>query len=183
MHYEIDIEGMKRSLKLFKVADDLQIAAFILYGDVEICRHAAKKLLDKAPKFDIMMTAASKSIPLIYEMARRSGDSDYVVALKAQKVYMGEPMSVDVNSITTFEKQKLWIGEDDVEKLKGKRVLVIDDVISTGESLKAIVDLATKAGGEVVGQMAVLAEGYSYDRTDISVLAKLPLFDGDGNII
>ena len=92
-------------------------------------------------------------------------------------------MSVDVNSITTFEKQKLWIGEDDVEKLKGKRVLVIDDVISTGESLKAIVDLATKAGGEVVGQMAVLAEGDSYDRTDISVLAKLPLFDGDGNII
>ncbi|MDO4517892.1 MAG: phosphoribosyltransferase family protein [Bacillota bacterium] len=183
MYYEIDIAGLKRNLKLFPVSQDLQIAAFILYGDVEICQHAAEKLLAKAPEFDIMMTAASKSIPLIYEMARQSEHNDYVVALKAQKVYMGEPLSVEVNSITTFEKQKLWIGEDDVAKLKGKRVLVLDDVISTGESLKAICELAEKAGGQVVGKMAVLAEGDSYYREDISVLAKLPLFDKDGNVL
>lgn len=184
MEYEIDIAGIKRKLKLFKVADDLQIAAFILYGDVEITRHAAEKLLEKAPDYDIMLTAASKSIPLIYEMARQSGKNEYVIALKAQKVYMGEePITVDVNSITTFEKQKLWLGEDDAEKLKGRKVLVVDDVISTGESLKALENLAEKAGGKVVGKMAVLAEGDAYDRTDIAVLGQLPLFDGQGKVI
>lgn len=183
MYYEIDIAGMKRNLKLFKVTDDLQIAAFILYGDVEITMHAAKELLARAPEFDIMLTSASKSIPLIYEMARQSGKNDYVVALKAQKVYMGEPLSADVNSITTFERQKIYIGEDDVAKIKGKRVLIVDDVISTGESLKALERLAEAAGGEIVGKMAVLAEGDSFDRTDITVLGKLPLFDAEGNML
>ena len=181
MNYEIDIAGMKRSLKLFKVSDDLQIAAFILYGDVEITMPAAKELLARAPEFDIMLTSASKSIPLIYEMARQSGKNDYVVALKAQKVYMGEPISADVNSITTLHRQQIFIGEDDAEKLRGKRVLIVDDVISTGESLKALEKLAEKSGGNIVAKMAVLAEGDSYDRTDITVLGKLPLFDGEGN--
>ncbi len=183
MYYEIDIAGMKKNLKLFKVSDDLQIAAFILYGDVAITMHAAKELLARAPEFDIMLTSASKSIPLIYEMARQSGRNDYVVALKAQKVYMGEPLSADVNSITTFERQKIYIGEDDVEKLRGKRVLIVDDVISTGQSLSALEKLVEKAGGNIVAKMAVLAEGDSYDRTDITVLGKLPLFDAEGNIL
>ena len=184
MKYTIDIAGLKRDLKLFQVSDNLQIAAFILYGDVEITKHAAKELLAKAPEFDIILSAASKSIPLVYEMARQSGHDEYVIALKAQKVYMGEnPITADVNSITTFEKQKLWLGEDDAAKLKDRRVLIVDDVISTGESLKAMVALAEKSGGNVVGQMAVLAEGDSFDRKDISVLAKLPLFDADGNIL
>ena len=183
MNYEIDIAGMKRNLKLFKVSDDLQIAAFILYGDVEITIHAAKELLARAPEFDIMLTSASKSIPLIYEMARQSGKNDYVVALKAQKVYMGEPISADVNSITTLHRQQIFIGEDDAEKMHGKRVLIVDDVISTGESLKALEKLAEKSGGNIVAKMAVLAEGDSYDRTDITVLGKLPLFDGEGNVL
>ena len=182
MKYEVDIAGMKRELKLFKVADDLQIAAFILYGDVEITKHAAKELLSRAPKFDIMLTAASKSISLIYEMACQAGMDEYIVALKSQKVYMENPLTVDVNSITTFETQKLWLGNDDAEKLTGKRVLIVDDVISTGESLKALENLALKAGGEVVAKMAVLAEGDAFDRTDITVLGKLPLFDGEGNL-
>ena len=183
MNYEVDIAGMKRSLKLFKVSDDLQIAAFILYGDVEITMHAAKELLARAPEFDIMLTSASKSIPLIYEMARQSGHNDYIVALKSQKVYMGEPLGADVNSITTFQRQKIYIGEDDVAKIKGKRVLIVDDVISTGQSLAALEKLANSAGGEIVGKMAVLAEGDAYDRTDITVLGKLPLFDGEGNVL
>ncbi len=183
MFYEVDIAGMKRNLKLFHVADDLQIAAFILYGDVEITQHAAKELLAKAPEFDIMLTSASKSIPLIYEMARQAGVNEYVVALKAQKVYMGEPLTADVNSITTLDKQKLFIGEDDAAKLKGKRVLIVDDVISTGESLRAMEKLVEKAGGNIVAKMAVLAEGDSYDRTDITVLGKLPLFNGAGEVI
>ena len=183
MFYEVDIAGMKRNLKLFHVADDLQIAAFILYGDVEITQHAAKELLAKAPEFDIMLTSASNSIPLINEMARQAGVNEYVVALKAQKVYMGEPLTADVNSITTLDKQKLFIGEDDAAKLKGKRVLIVDDVISTGESLRAMEKLVEKAGGNIVAKMAVLAEGDSYDRTDITVLGKLPLFNGAGEVI
>lgn len=183
MFYEVDIAGMKRNLKLFHVADDLQIAAFILYGDVEITQHAAKELLARAPEFDIMLTSASKSIPLIYEMAQQAGVNEYVVALKAQKVYMGEPLTADVNSITTLDKQKLFIGEDDAAKLKGKRVLIVDDVISTGESLRAMEKLVEKAGGNIVAKMAVLAEGDSYDRTDITVLGKLPLFNGAGEVI
>ena len=183
MYYEIDIAGKKKKLKLFKVSDDLQIAAFILYGDVGITKHAAKELLARAPEFDIMLTSASKSIPLIYEMARQSGMDEYIVALKAQKVYMGEALSADVNSITTFEKQKIYIGEDDVAKLRDKRVLIVDDVISTGASLKALEKLAEAAGGLVVGKMAVLAEGDAYDRTDITVLGKLPLFDAEGNVL
>lgn len=183
MNYEVDIAGMKKSLKLFKVSDDLQIAAFILYGDVGITMHAAKELLARAPEFDIMLTSASKSIPLIYEMARQSGQNDYIVALKSQKVYMGEPLSADVNSITTFQRQKIYVGEDDVVKMKGKRVLIVDDVISTGQSLAALEKLANNAGAEIVGKMAVLAEGDAYDRTDIIVLGKLPLFDGEGNLL
>lgn len=183
MNYEVDIAGMKKSLKLFKVSDDLQIAAFILYGDVGITMHAAKELLARAPEFDIMLTSASKSIPLIYEMARQSGQNDYIVALKSQKVYMGEPLSADVNSITTFQRQKIYVGEDDAAKMKGKRVLIVDDVISTGQSLAALEKLANNADAEIVGKMAVLAEGDAYDRTDITVLGKLPLFDADGNVL
>ena len=183
MFYEVDIAGMKRNLKLFHVADDLQIAAFILYGDVEITKHAARELLNKAPEFDIMLTSASKSIPLIYEMASQAGRNEYIVALKAQKVYMGEPLTADVSSITTFQRQKIYVGEDDAAKMKGKRILIVDDVISTGQSLRALESLAEKAGGEIVAKMAVLAEGDAYDREDITVLGKLPLFDGEGKVI
>ncbi len=183
MKYEIDIAGMKRELKLFKVADDLQIAAFILYGDVAITKHAAEKLLSKAPDFDIIMTAASKSIPLVYEMTAMAGKEEYVVALKGRKVYMGTPLETAVHSITTRAEQTICIGEDDAAKLRGRKVLIVDDVISTGESLKAIETLAEKAGGIIVGRMAVLAEGEAYDRTDITVLGKLPLFDGDGKVL
>ena len=183
MFYDIDIAGLTRKLKLYKVADNLQIAAFILYGDVEITEHSARELLKKAPEYDIMLTSAAKSIPLIYEMARQAGDNDYVVALKGSKVYMTNPIEVTVNSITTQNQQKLIIGEDDAAKLKGKRVLIVDDVISTGESLRALEELAAAAGGNVVGKMAVLAEGDSFDREDITVLAKLPLFDAEGNVL
>ncbi|MBR0127618.1 MAG: adenine phosphoribosyltransferase [Firmicutes bacterium] len=183
MFYEVDVAGMKKQLKLFPVEDDLQIAAFILYGDVAITKHAAKELLARAPEFDIMLTSASKSIPLIYEMASQAGVNDYIVALKAQKVYMGEPLTATLKSITTFEKQKLFVGEDDAAKMKGKRVLIVDDVISTGQSLNALINLVEKAGGEIVGKCAVLAEGDSYDREDIIVLGKLPLFNGKGEII
>ena len=183
MHYTIDMSGMKRDLKLFPINDELQIAAFILFGDVEITKHTAAKLLEKAPEFDLILTAEAKSIPLAYEMAAQAGQNDYIIARKGIKIYMDDVISSTVRSITTDSVQTLYLGKDEADRIKGKRILIIDDVISTGESLKAIESLVEKAGGTIVGKMAVLAEGDSFNRDDIIVLAKLPLFDVKGNPI
>ncbi|MBQ9015739.1 MAG: adenine phosphoribosyltransferase [Firmicutes bacterium] len=181
MFYTIDIAGMKRDLKLFPVDSGLQIAAFILFGDVEITQHAAKKLLERAPEFDLIVTAEAKSIPLAYEMAHQAGMNDYIIARKGIKVYMEDVLTVSVNSITTMNVQSLHLGKDEVDRIRGKRILIIDDVISTGESLRALEQLVEKAGGQIAAKMAVLAEGDAFDRDDIIVLGKLPLFDKDGN--
>jgi len=173
--YKITIAGCERELPKYAVNDKLDIAAFILFGDVEITEKSAKALLDICPEHDIVLTAEAKSIPLCYEFAR-IGCKNYVVARKGTKVYMSHPISVEVNSITTSYDQKLYLGEEDAEKLKGKRVLIIDDVISTGESLVALEKLVLKAGGIIVGKAAILAEGDAADRDDIIFLEKLPLF-------
>ncbi len=180
--YEMTIAGVKRSLPLCKVSDELYIAAFIMFGDVEITRAAAEKLLEKAPEFDIMITAESKGIPLLYEMSRQSGNNNYVVARKDTKLYMQDVVCVEVESITTAHKQKLCIGKTEVEALRGKRVLIVDDVISTGESLAALEKLVNAVGGNIVGKMAVLAEGDAQNRDDIICLEPLPLFNPDGSI-
>ena len=182
MFYEMTIAGLKRQLPMFKVADNLYIAAFIMFGDVEITKAAAAELLKKAPEFDIMVTAEAKSIPLIYEMARQAGVNDYVIARKGPKVYMENIISTEVDSITTAGIQKLVIGQKEIDLMKDKRVLIVDDVISTGESLKSIELLVNKAGGNIVGRMAVLAEGEAADRDDIIFLEKLPLFNEDGSV-
>lgn len=182
MFYEMTIAGLKRQLPLFKVADNLYIGAFIMFSDVEITKAAAAELLKKAPEFDIMVTAEAKSIPLIYEMARQAGVNNYVIARKGPKVYMENIISTEVDSITTAGIQKLVIGQKEIDMMKGKRVLIVDDVISTGESLKSIELLVNKAGGNIVGKMAVLAEGEAADRDDIIFLEKLPLFNEDGTI-
>ncbi len=179
--YPIEIAGVKRNLRLFNVNDNLKIAAFILFGDVEIAVASAKALLEKAPDYDILVTAEAKSIPLICEMARQAGDNDYIIARKAPKVYMKNILKVNVNSITTQREQVLCIGDTEAEKMRGKRCLIVDDVISTGESLNAIECLVKEAGGIVVGKMAVLAEGDAANRDDIIFLNRLPLFDGEGN--
>lgn len=183
MFYTIDIAGMKRDLKLFPVSDDLQIAAFILFGDVEITKHTAQKLLEKAPDFDLIVTAEAKSIPLAYEMAVQAGMNDYIIARKGVKVYMEDVIRASVRSITTENVQTLYLGREETDRIRGRRILIIDDVISTGESLRAIEEIVHQAGGNIVGKMAVLAEGDAFDREDITVLAKLPLFDGDGNVL
>ena len=182
MYYEIDIAGKKRNLQLYEVGENTDIAAFILFGDVEITQHAAKKLLEKAPDFDIMLTAEAKSIPLIYEMARQAGMNDYIVARKGVKVYMENVLSVEVKSITTDHIQHLYLGDNEVSRIKGKKVLIIDDVISTGESLAAMEELVKEAGGIVAGKMMVLAEGDAINRDDVIFLGELPLFDGEGQV-
>ena len=173
--YTMKIAGLERSLKKFPVSDSLDIAAFILFGDVEITIASARELLKKVPEFDYILTPEAKSIPLAYEMARQSG-KPYIVARKGVKVYMGNPIEVSVTSITTQKEQKLHLGEDEVNLIKGKKVLIVDDVISTGESLSAVRELVKRAGGIESAACAVLAEGDAAERDDIIFLEKLPLF-------
>ena len=173
--FKINIAGVDRELTKFPVNDNLDIAAFILFGDVEVTIASAKALLKKVPEFDIILTPEAKSIPLAYEMARQCG-KPYIVARKGVKVYMNEPISVSVKSITTNKTQELYIGTDDADLIKGKRVLVVDDVISTGESLAAVLKLVETAGGKVAASCAVLAERDAAQRDDIIFLEPLPLF-------
>lgn len=174
-YYEMKIAGLTRKLEKFPVSDKLDIAAFIIFGDVELTIAGCKELLEKVPEFDVILTPEAKSIPMAYEMSRQSG-KPYVVARKGLKVYMRNPLEVSVTSITTKKEQKLFLGETEVSILKGKRVLILDDVISTGESLDAVRKLCKDAGGIEVAAAAFLAEGDAADRTDIVYLEKLPLF-------
>ena len=174
--YHLTVAGCERDLPICKVNDNLYIAAFVIFGDVELTVACARELVKKLPPHDIMITAESKGIPLIHEMARQSGVNDYIVARKFPKLYMSSPFSVELHSITTAKKQELFIDETDVALMKGKRVVIIDDVISTGESVKAVESLVAKADGRVVGKLTILAEGDAKDREDITYLEQLPLF-------
>ena len=180
MVYEMTIAGLKRDLPLCPIDDETHIAAFIMFGDVEITEASATQLLEMVPAFDIIITAESKGIPLAYEMARQAGNVPYIVARKSPKLYMEGVISTKVDSITTDHIQTLCIGGDDAKRLTGKRVLIVDDVISTGESLKSIEVLLKDIDCQIVGKAAVLAEGAATTRDDIIFLETLPLFDKDG---
>ncbi len=181
--YELSVAGLERDLPLCRINDSLYIGAFVIFGDVELTVACARELLKKAPEYDIMITAESKGIPLVYEMARQANDEHYLIARKAPKLYMKNVKTIEVNSITTAKKQTLCIDEDDMALMRGKKVLIVDDVISTGESLRAVEKLVKEAGGIVAGRMAILAEGDAKYRDDIIYLEELPLFDGEGNAI
>ncbi len=173
--YTMKIAGLERQLEKFPVSNKLDIAAFIIFGDVELTIKATEELLKKLPEFDVIITPEAKSIPIAYEMARQSG-KPYIIARKGVKVYMRNPLSVSVNSITTQNEQHLYLGETEVNMIKGKKVLIVDDVISTGESLTAVRTLIKAAGAEEAASCAFLAEGDAADRDDIIFLEKLPLF-------
>ena len=183
MHYTMNIAGLNRDLPLCRVTDDLYIGAFVIFGDPELTTAAAKELLKLAPAYDYMITAESKGIPLVHEMARLDGNRRYLLARKAPKLYMRDPLRVTVRSITTAAEQSLYLDGADVERVRGKRVLLVDDVISTGESLNALEALITEAGGHICGRMAILAEGDAQKRSDLIYLEKLPLFHADGTVI
>mgnify|MGYP005788647303 FL=1 len=180
--YDIDVAGLKRTLPLCHVSDDLYIAAFVIFGDVELTVHSAAELLKLAPEYDYLIAPEAKSIPLLYEMARQSGANKYYLARKGAKAYMQGTFEVDVKSITTDKVQHLVLDEHDAEEIRGKRMLIIDDVISTGDSLRAMEELVIDAGAEIAGKMAILAEGEAAERNDIIYLQKLPLFNPDGSI-
>ena len=180
MTYELHVAGLTRQLKLHSIEENLMIAGFVVFGDVELTVACARELLRRAPEYDYMIAPEAKAIPLIHEMARQSGRNEYLLARKAAKAYMDGVFSVKYTSITTQGSQELFMDGSDAKKMAGKRVLILDDVISTGESLAAMEHLVKEAGGIIVGKMAVLAEGGAAARKDIIYLEKLPLFDGQG---
>ena len=181
MYYKMNIAGCERALPLCPISDEMNIGAFVIFGDPELTTASAKALVERAPEHDVMITAESKGIPLICEMTRIAGEKRYILARKSPKLYMRNLFSCEVRSITTDHVQTLYLDGGDAEFMRGKRVLVVDDVISTGESLRALEELVNKAGGIVVSRMAILAEGVAAKRDDIIYLEKLPLFDKDGN--
>ena len=182
MYHTMTIAGLQRDLPLCRVTDDLYIGAFVIFGDAQLTEACARDLLKKAPEYDYLITAEAKGIPLAHEMARQHGDRDYFVARKGTKLYMTNTFSVSVRSITTDREQKLYLDGADAEKMNGKRILLVDDVISTGESLSALEALVEKTGGVICGRMAILAEGDAQNREDLIYLEKLPLFNPDGTV-
>ena len=157
MTYPMTVAGLQRDLPICKVTDDLYIGAFIVFGDAELTVACARELLKLVPAedYDYMLTAEAKSIPLIHEMARQSGAKKYFIARKGPKAYMPDPIHVEDSSITTAGTQRLYLGRDDAELIRGKRILLMDDVISTGGSLHAMEELVALAGGTVTGRVAV----------------------------
>ncbi|MBQ5994740.1 MAG: adenine phosphoribosyltransferase [Clostridia bacterium] len=182
MFYPINIAGLDRKLPLCRVNDDLYIGAFVIFGDPELTTASAKALLEKAPEYDYIITAEAKGIPLAHEMARLTGNSYYIVARKKPKLYMTKVFETTVKSITTADEQKLYLDVKDAEIMKGKKILIVDDVASTGASLVAVEQLVSAAGGEICGKMAILAEGDAIARGDIIYLEPLPLFNADGSV-
>ena len=183
MFYRMTVAGLERDLPICRVTDSLYIAGFVVFGDQELTVACAAELLKKAPDYDYIITAEAKGIPLAHEMARQTGAAKYFLARKVPKLYMTGVFESTVKSITTEKEQRLYLDVADAEMIRGKRILLVDDVISTGESLAALEALVEKAGGIIAGRMAVLAEGDAQDREDLIYLEKLPLFNPDGTIM
>lgn len=174
--YTLRVAGLTRQLHYFPLTEKLYIAGFVMFGDVELTERCAAELLKICPPYDMLIVAESKGVPLAYEMAKQNGDEIYFVARKQKKLYMRDIFSVEVQSITTEAMQTLYLDGADAAKIRGRRILVVDDVISTGGTISTVERLIEKAGGIVAGRAAVLAEGDAIERKDIVYLAPLPLF-------
>ena len=183
MVHRMTIAGLERDLPICKIAEDLAIGAFVIFGDQELTVACARELLKRAPEYDYMIAPEAKAIPLIHEMARQTDAKKYILARKAPKLYMSGVFSATVRSITTEKEQTLFLDTADAALMKGKKILIVDDVISTGESLRAVENLVEQAGGIIVGRMAILAEGAAQNRPELTYLEKLPLFRADGTVI
>lgn len=178
-YYTLEVAGVTRQLPIMQVSDTLCIASFVILGDCEIVTKSAPLIEERLPQVDYIVTAEAKGIPLVHELCRLRNLPYYIVARKSVKPYMSKPLTDEVVSITTQKKQTLCLDGKDALLLKGKRVAIVDDVISTGESLSAIERLVEKAGGEIVAKAAILAEGDAARREDIIFLEELPLFPAE----
>lgn len=173
--YTLHIAGLTRELPIIPLNDSVSIASFVILGDTELVVKVAPALVEKLPPFDVLLTPEAKGIPLAFEISRLL-DTNYIVARKSIKAYMNDPIIEKVNSITTQNPQIICLDGKDIEQIRGKRVAIIDDVISTGESVNAVARLIEKAGGQVVAKAAILAEGEAGDNNEIIFLQKLPIF-------
>ena len=180
-YYRMTVAGCERALPLCPINDELMIAGFVIFGDPELTTACATELLKKAPEYDYIITAEAKGIPLAHEMARLAGNQKYFLARKSPKIYMRDIKEVSVHSITTADEQTLYLDGVDADLMRGKRILIVDDVISTGDSLHALEELVLQTGATICGRMTILAEGDAQDRKDLIYLEKLPLFDHNGN--
>lgn len=175
--YPIDIAGVKRDLRLFEAKPGMRIAILNILGDVELvnaCAIAlAEKLADTA--YDVILTAEAKSIPIAHELSKVT-QKPYVVLRKEYKPYMGEALKAETLSITTGRTQHLFLDEKDIELLKGKQIVLLDDVISTGSTLQGMHLVAEKAGGQVAAEAAILTEGDRAEWRQVIALGHLPIF-------
>ncbi|SLL19539.1 adenine phosphoribosyltransferase [Mycobacteroides abscessus subsp. abscessus] len=177
--YSLKVAGVKRELPIIPISQDLKIASFVILGDTEIVAASAPLLAEQLKEVDYLVTAEAKGIPLVYELAKELEMTEYIVARKNVKPYMDEPLINKVVSITTQKEQLLCLDGKDAAKIKGKQIALIDDVISTGASMRVLEELVSKAGGIVVAKAAILAEGAAAERDDIIYLEKLPIFKGN----
>ncbi len=182
-HYRMNIAGCERALPLCPLNDRLSIGAFVIIGDYELSNACAAALLERAPGYDYLLTAEAKGMPLVHDMARLRGDKKYFVARKGAKLYMTGVFEASLRSITTAREQKLYLDTADAELMRGRKILIVDDVVSTGESLAALEHLVNLAGGVIAGRMCILAEGDAMKRDDLIYLEKLPLFTPEGEAL
>ena len=182
-HYEIEVCGVRRQLPYIPIKKDLAFASFVIISDTELISACGKELADRIGPVDALVTAEAKGIALAYEVSRQMGLKEFIVIRKSVKAYMKDVVETTVNSITTTEMQRLYLDGVEADKIRGKNICLLDDVISTGESLSALEALVEKAGGNIVGRMAILAEGDAQNREDILYLEKLPLFHPDGTVM
>lgn len=175
--YTVDICGRKEALPVLEIAKGVKICFFNLHGNTLLTEHCGKKLAERVGAFkpDVLITAESKGLQLTHVVARELNHPYYAVARKSKKLYMQDGIEVSVKTITTADEQHLYLSAHDVNLIKGKRVAIVDDVISTGGSLSALVALVEKGGGSVVCRAFVLAEGDAKDRPDVEYLATIPL--------
>ncbi|MDI9497205.1 MAG: phosphoribosyltransferase family protein [Bacillota bacterium] len=179
-NYRLELAGVTRWLPKIRISDKLTIASFVILGDCELVRHAAPELDRLLPDYDCLVTAEAKGITLVYELSRIRNIDRFIVARKSTKAYMADPLGTSLQSITTHEPQNLYLDGHEAAAIRGRRIAIVDDVISTGESLAALEQLVTLAGAKVVAKAALLAEGAAAERDDIIFLQKLPLFGPDG---
>lgn len=175
-NYELNVCGLTRQLPIVRITDNMSIASFVLLGDAELAQKASEELVKQLPEADYIITAEAKGIPLVQELAGKLSMKRYFVARKSVKPYMQDPFVTEVYSVTTQKKQILCLDREESLLIKGKRIIIVDDVISTGESLAAMEKLVKSAGGNIVCKAAILAEGEAANRKDIVYLAPLPVF-------
>lgn len=174
--YCLEVAGLKRYLPFVDINNELAFASFVVISDTELVSTVRPLLAEKIGQCDAVVTAEAKGIALAYEISHQLGHKNFVVARKSEKSYMKDTMEISVKSITTASQQHLYLDGSDIARIKGKKICLLDDVVSTGDSLAALEKLVTQAGATVVRKACILAEGQAADRDDIVFLQKLPLF-------